>query len=218
MAIAEIHNWLNGSRDFEAGRSIYFRIGTNALVKDQLRMKETSYLRRKLLDALVEMNEDARTRLRLTVTANQSRTMEPERMKVVNDVRKMDRPKIVFDELPTLLKNRWLHKAKCWAKMNSLIYELRIGEVERNVKLIKSIKKLDAEIDGIWKELDYYHHTCEFLKNEDENDKPKHELQRDLLNARTYVSKYKDVKGKESLYKKHFNTMLRLTELLDGSI
>jgi hypothetical protein len=223
MAIAEIQAWLNGNRDFEVGKQLYLAHGDEDLFKSQLNLVETSFLRKKLITKLSDVNQNAIAFLQAKseIEIKQTTTHPPEFE--FQKPEKNSKPVIIHNELPTFLQKRDLLKSKRWKQLNELRHSLSPdtddNEVRlKNVSIIKKISNCDDEITQIWKELNYYVQTGELLKKEEEIDLPFHVLRKKLTNVRTYVTKSRGVEGKEHLYKKHSKEVLRLEEILENVV
>jgi Mor family transcriptional regulator len=222
MAIADIDRWLASNRDFKTGKSIYLEYGTNESFKTQLNLKETSFLRKKLLSQLRALNDVADHSLTQKATIEISETLPPEELPVFTPPTPLLRGRVNTSQLSTFVASRDSLRKRKWAQLSEYRKLLNRNaeskkDLESNKSLIKKIKILDGEISRLWDEVKYYISTGEELLRENEVNLPIYKLLQLRNNTRTYVSRYKDVPGKESKYRHYSNELIRLNNLIDVS-
>ncbi len=222
MAIADIERWLNGSKDFATGKTMYLHYGKDETFRKQLGLAETSFLKRKLITHLRALNEEAKEILLTKSILSQKAALPPKDLPEFIPPKNYKRPTYNRSDLSPFVQTRDdLRKSK-WAQLNEYRKMLNRHaetkeELEKNIQLIKKIKQLDKELDLLWDEINYYQATGEELLQENEVNLPLHELVKKRNNIRSYVSRYKDNPDQKSKYSKYQNELIRLEGLLNAN-
>lgn len=219
MAIALISSWFKNGCEYSSGVALYLRFGKSETLKKLFRGPQTIFTERKLREALDELNDQTPKKLKPEPNPKPS-TPKKEREAPFRNFSKHKQLKYDTSNFPEDLRKLDIQKGELYAKAAFLKSRLSlIKNPEEGMKALAEIKWIMRDkVPSIWEQLDFFHLTGERLyptgeKQEEETNLP--ELIKKRNNARTKVSRYKKLEGKEQLLQKWTAKLERLEHQIE---
>lgn len=204
MAIALIQDWFSLGCPYQKGVDIYLQVGTNQTLASLFKKGENAFTKQKLKDELKKFLEEKKV-----AAAPPPKEGKQQVKELIPDLPESNPPtkQLRYDtsSFPKDLRELDTLKGKLYARAAFLKSKLATWPQADRADALMEIKQIMRdEVPNIWRQLDYYHETGERLTQEKEENPETtlHELTRLRNNARTKVSRYKAMKGKEHLLAK----------------
>lgn len=221
MAIIEVNNWLNGSRNYNEGVSLYAKLGTNQVFKSLFASSQNPYTERKLAECLEAINlatappdrlPDGDTSKRKP-TSLQAFEQKKEHTFEVVDLSGAPKP---LQDLNALRKQLYQQAATEKERLSAGYYKTEKERFEA-LKIIDDNFYGFKGIQAIWQRIDYWKKFGEFIPFT--ATKPKQPISRDELiekrnTLRTYISKYNNKPEKAHLHTKYKNQLTNVEQKL----
>lgn len=206
MAIASINTWLNGSLDYSEGVILFEVYGSNASLLKLFKNGKNSFTRRKLAEALREINHQETKPIESDPPKDEgTRVVEQNKGVEATAVgyQPTTKPKYTQDDFPDKFHPLFAQKRKLYTEAGFLFNRLgQHNQATRAAHLARIKEIMRDQIPRIWEQLDFYHLTGQELETPSNDLQDIVELTRQRNNARSNVSKYKGVVGKERQLKK----------------
>lgn len=184
----DIKNWLDSSRDYDSGVTLYDKYGNSAVLKGVFAMGPTPYNRKKLEDSLQLIVDSWSVNDALRQAQGDFRPFGKLNVKDVDSVEQgfKDRMRPLFQE------GSYLHKRLS----DDITME------ERRVAAFRILEIFEEELPRIYSERDYYREHGKVRDLDAENralrqakggyETDPMKMMKRMNNLRTYISKYKD--------------------------
>lgn len=208
MQLASVQQWLATGQGYQEGLVILERLNPGHVLLSLFRSGESSFTRKKLLDTLIAVGEQAakETPIRLPNIRPVPKAKPESRVQQTASLKE--------NLLPQILQERSKEKKRLYHLKMAKRRELDPkGSIDANSKVLEAMRKLDSQIDQIWSELDLYERTGVVITDRDRS-MDKASLIHRRNNARTLVSKYKGNPDKEHLLQKHETELHKIETLL----
>lgn len=221
MAIKEVNSWLNGSRNYNHGVSLYCKLGTNQVFKDQFQRSQNSYTERKLVELLEALNLADAPSDRLP--EKPVRKPQDLSLKAFEPKQEHTFAKVDLTHAPAALV-KMDNRRKALFQQASTHWEMvRNGDFETKPDRFEALQLIHSNfygkrgIQAIWKRIDHWAKYGRFIPFSDDTEKEPldiRQVERQMLNARSDVSRYKNNPDKKHLYDKHLQKLHELEQYI----
>lgn len=226
MAIIAVNNWLNGSRDYTAGVSLYRQHGSNKVLLNLFATSQNPYTERKLVEELEAINRASAPPDELPAKKHHLRQRDL-MLSAFRPKEEHTYPAVDLTAAPEGLKRLDRERRALFQQAAELYTLLCAGHFKTKAERFEALKTIDDNfygpkgIQAIWKRIDFwkqYGRFVPFTATPPKQPVSREELLRELLNVRTNVSRYRNRKDKRHLYDKWYQQQIDIEQkLLDNA-